>query len=317
MENLQTVPIELGSQAWSAGNPLTFDFKNLPKMKGMAIPHVLSIDIEVDLDPSYTTAPTIFGHNNSIKTVSINDGAREWLPMGGSLNLLRAFERLENGKAYAPETILGNGTGNNRYIRRRFYWNPPKIFGQPSDGAYNTPYLSAAGGKVVLTCGQLTDISADCTAATGTVRVICNVARYYNKMIFPAFFPRQMQALSSGTAITQRALYAIVGLLNSTSFDAFAAGDVGAVTLDAAGDILMINGSAQSLTQGHNSDMAAGLEAIAGDPRDATYDVNARQLNLTTPTAGVTSSGPLMSEYFAVSAFITLAPTGDCLPKKL
>lgn len=286
MENLQTVPFLLGSQAWSAGNPLTFDFKNLPKTKGMWIPHVVALDIEVDMDPTYTTAPTIVGHNNAIKTVSINDGLREWMPMGGSLNVLRAFERLEIGRSYQPEALLGNASTNNRYIRRRFYWNPRNLIGQPSDGAYNTPYLSSAGGKVVLNCGQLTDMSADCTAATGTVRVVAHIARYPNKLIFPPYFPRQMQALVSGGAITQRALYGILGFLNSTSFDALAVGDIGDVTIDVGGDILMQAASSPALTAAHNADMETGaVDALAGDSRDATYDVNARQINLSTPTA--------------------------------
>jgi hypothetical protein len=286
MENLQTQSYLIASAAWSAGNPLQFLFQNLPKVKGKGIPHVISLDIVTALSPAYTTAPTTVGINAAIANISIKDGQREWFPMGGSGNMLRAFERLESGRPYIPEGLLGGGTGNPRYTRRRFYWNPPKMNGQPADGAYNLPFLSSIGGGVFLQCGALTDISADCTACTGTVYVFANVARFFNKLVFPAYYPRYLQPLNSGQALTKKALYGGIALLNSTSFDAFAAGDVGNVTLDNGGDVYLQTASSQALTAAHNADMDRGqIDSINGDPANATYDVNQRRVNLTTPTA--------------------------------
>lgn len=286
MENLQTVPWLLGTGTWAADAVLQFDFKGLPRTLGMAIPHALCLDFELDLDPTYTTAPTVVGHNAAIKTLSINDGQREWFPMGGGFNMLRAFERLETGRPALPDTLLGLGSTNNRYIRRRFWWNPPRLYGQPADGAYNCPFLNNGSGKIVATCGALTDISADCTAATGTLRVWAQLVRFYDKCLWPAYYTRQMNPVNSGNAITQRALYATIGLLNSTAFDAFAAGDVGNVILDAAGDPIMRQADTAALTAAHNADFGFGqIDSLNGDPRSATLDINQRQTNLTSGTA--------------------------------
>lgn len=285
MEGFQTMSIPLGSQAWAANSPLTFNMSKLPVTQGLAVPHVISFDFELDLDPVYTTAPTTFGHNAAIKTLSINDGQREWFPMGGGFNLLRAFERLETGKPLLPDALLGGGTGNNRFIRRRFFWNPPNLYGQPSDGAYNCPFL-AQSGVITVTCGALTDISADCTAATGTLRVYANVARYFNKLIFPAFYPRRIQPFATGQEFKQRALYGAAAFLNSVNFDAFAANDIGDVTINLSGDIPMLAGSAPALTAAFQADMRTfQIDSVMGEPRDATYDVAPRTTNLTTPTA--------------------------------
>lgn len=283
-EAFQPRPFLLAEKNWSASTSLEFPMTGLPPIVGAELPHVVSIDIELDLDPTYTTVPTNVQHNSALNALSIWDGQREWLPTSCDLNLLRATERMENGNIVGQDAILGNGSTNNRYIRRRFYWNPPSLYGQPADGAYNTAFLSKAG-MVRMNCSPLTAISADCTAATGKVRVFCNLVPYFDKLIFPAHFVRRLEGVTNGQIFTQNALYAWIAFLNSSSYDAFAAGDIGQVSLTFADQVLKAV-DAQALTASFNADFKKSLiEGVAGEPRDATYDVNARQVNLTTPTA--------------------------------
>lgn len=285
MEAFQLIPFDLGSQAWVAGNALTFSFQNLMPMIGMGIAHTCFIDMELQLTPTYTTAPTLQGLNAAISNLEIFDGLRQWTPQGGSFNMLRAFTRLENGRIILPDSVTNGASAGLRTIRQRFFFGDPMLYGMPSDSAMPNALLGQ-GGYARLTGSALTAISADTTVATGTVTLTAWQALYYNKIIFPAWYERQMQAVTSGQQFNQRALYAALGLVKSNLFAAFSAGDIGDVTIN-TGTALPISAiTSARLTAGHNADFRVGqLDGVIGDPRSATLDINARTMNGLTPTA--------------------------------
>ncbi len=285
MEANQLFPFDLGSQAWVASQPLTFSLQPLMNMIGTGIGHTVFIDMELQISPTYTTAPTLVGLNAAIANLEIFDGERQWLPAGASFNMLRAFERLENGRIILPDSVTNGASTGLRVIRRRFAWNPSVMYGQPSDGAMPNVLLNQ-GGYVRATCSALTAISADTTAATGTLSLTAWQSRQYTKLVFPSWYERQMLAISSGQQFNQRALYATLGFLNSSSFDAFTAGDIGDVTLNTGTELPMSAITSARLTAAHNADFGVGqFDAVNGDPRSATLDINSRTTNGGTPTA--------------------------------
>lgn len=284
MEGFQTEPFPVVTGGvWTAGSDLVVNLMNLPDLLGDAIAHVMNFDITLNLTPTYTTAPTNVGNNNAVKQVQLFDGSKEWLQQSG-FNALRAFERLEApGKLVIPDPLTNGGTGTPRYVRRRFSWGPPSM--KFADSVMPCSQLNQ-GGQFTLSAGALLDLSGDCTACTGTYDITANLIGLY-ELRFAPWYERIVLPLTNGTPVAMKALYAIIAAINSTSYDAFAAGDIGTVTIDG-----VLNGTlfkptkAQQLTMASNADAAAGqLDGINGDPANATNDVAMRQANLGTPTA--------------------------------
>lgn len=285
MEGFQLIPFDLGSQAWVANQPLMFSLQNLQTFIGMGIGHTVFFDFELQITPTYTTAPTIVGLNNAIAGLQIYDGERQWLPTGASFNMLRMFERVENGRIILPDPVTNGASAGLRVVRRRYAWAPPQMYGQPSDSAMPNAILNQ-GGYIQATCSPLTSISADTTAATGTLQITAWQARYFNKLVMPSWHERLMMAITNGQQFNQEALYSSIAFLNSSSFDAFAAGDIGNVTLNTGTEYPMSSIGASRLTAAHNADFMVGqFDPVNGDPLSATLDINGRTMNSGTPTA--------------------------------
>ncbi len=307
MEGFQSeaFPLITGG-TWTAGADFPVTLQNLPDLLGNAIAHVISFDITLNLTPTYTTAPTNVGHNFAVRQVQLFDGERDWIQQCG-FNALRAFERGENRKLLLPDAILGNGSTNPRYIRRRLSFGPPGM--KWEDGLMPCSQLNQ-GGLITLSAGALTDISADCTASTGTYDITANLVGLQELRI-PPWYQRIMLPLTNGTPVSQKALYALIMMINSTSYDAFAAGDLGNISLDGVeGGVLLKPTKAQQLTLTAQADAGNGnFDVPTGDPANATYDVNARQLNLTTPTAFAAQALDLqLAQWLAKDARITKLP---------
>lgn len=285
MEGFQPMKYDLGTQTFAAGQALTFPLKSLPVQLNQALPHMIAIDVTVALTPTYTTAPTLVQMQNAIKNFSFYDGLREWFPQGGTGNVIRGFGRLQVGDSVVPETLLGAGTGNPKYMKYRIWLNPKNLEGQPADSAFAFAYLAAGGGRITVTCPALLDLSADCTACTGSYQVEAVYVNYYDKLVFPAYHTWQMFPVTSAQIFTQRALYTYLAGVKSTSFDAITAGFFGNVTLNFSGYLPLQTIPASSLVMAFQADHGRAQFGIAGEPINATYDVASRQVNLTTPTA--------------------------------
>ena len=296
MQSFQTTPLKLPTQQWVAGATLTFDLKGLKTKAGAAILHATSIDVEVALTSAYTTAPTNVGQNAAINRVEVFDGERQ-LVINTGFNGLRVFERLMNGGIIMPDMILGGGTGNPRYIRRRIYFGPPQFAGSPTDFCTACAQLTN-GGTVTVTCGALTDISADCTSASGPVNVTVNVVELYEVRICP-WVEFGVKAITADDIITGRALYAFLALLDSTAFGPFTVGDLTAVTVSTGVKDMLSAVNVAALNAAYQADwMRGSIDTVMGEQRNVTYDVSPRQLNLTAPTAAeasVANLQPLLS----------------------
>lgn len=281
----QPMLYDLGTQDFVAGQTLSFPFKTLPVMLNQALPHAIFADVIVTLTPAYTTAPTLVQLQNAIKNFSFFDGLREWFPQGGTGNMIRSFGRLQVGDSVLPESLLGAGTGNPKYMKFRIYLNPKTLIGQPADSAYAFAFLAAGGGRIAVTCPALLDLSGDCTACTGQYSVKIGYVNYFDKLVFPGYHTWQMQAVASGQTFTQRALYTYLAGVKSTAFDAITAGFFGNVTLNFSGYLPLQTIPSTHLIAAFQADMQRAQFGIAGEPINATYDVASRQVNLTTPTA--------------------------------
>jgi hypothetical protein len=285
MENFQyyhhPLPSQSATLSANTGNT-TVRLRDLPVTVGARLVHVVGFHFEIDLDPTYTAVPTVIGHNNIFKSIEVNDGTQ--VRFQGNGNDLRFFERLEQGGHPVAEALTGNATTNNRYWSRTFYFGPPSMAGFPTDFAY--PCAALDTGEIKITWGNLTDISADTTAATVVVTVTA-ICVLLDKVRIPPFYERRVYNLSgSDTPLTGRALFAYLSLANSTSYDAFTAGDIAQVNFDSGTAQIVPGVQAAVLWKLYNRDFARGeFQGIAGDPRSATLDVNTRTLNLGTPTA--------------------------------
>jgi len=294
----QTINYPLPSQTFAAGGQSVVRMRDLPLQLYGRITHLAALHLEVTLTPAYTTAPTVVGHNALFNRLEFFDGQQ--VRFSGDGNALRQFERLENGGNRVMEALTNVGTGNPRYFSRTLYLGPPNFAGAPTD--FVMPVCALENGELRIKWGALTDLSADCTAATATVRVTA-VLVLLDEIRVPPFYERQVYTLGSNDSpIAGRGLYAFVAACNSSSYDAFAAADLANVTIDTGLGQAVPGTDARVLAKLYNQQYGKGsLDGIAGDPNNATYDVNDRIVNLGTPTA------------FAAQA-LDLAPLLWCVP---
>lgn len=283
-EAFALVPVTLPTVAWSAGQPVQVPFQNLQALIDGAVAHTVYLDVELNLDPSYTTAPTNVGHNAAVSEVLINDGEVQLLS-GVGFNGQRLFERGFHGGLVLPDPLTQGGTGNPRCIRRRFFFGPPNMLFAPTDFAKPNALLSN-GGFIQFRCGALTDISADCTAATGDVTVTAWQALLLDEVRIPPRVEFKIENYLTGQNLTQAALYAFFAFINSSSYDAIGAGDFGDIEVKTGIGSPFSAVPVEAITAAFQADFARGqFDGVMGEPRDATYDVAMRQANLGSPTA--------------------------------
>lgn len=282
MKNFQTIMFPVKTLTWSAGGYDIVELQRIPTKVGDRLVHVVALHMRAVVTPTYTTAPTIVGHNALVAGLEIFDGSQT--RFNSSFNALRFHERFENGGIAIPEALTNGGTGNPRYFTRSFYFGPPHWEGSPTDWAF--PAAALENGELRVRYGALTDISADTTANTATLYVYAECI-LFDQLRIPPLFERQLYtAPGSDYQILGRGLYCNLFLGNSTSYDAFAAGDVGTVQVLTGQYDAVPNALAQVLTDGYNRMWARGdIGGLTGDPANATYDVAQRVVNGGTPTA--------------------------------
>lgn len=281
IQQLDDITLTLGT----APQQRTINLKDLEqRILDNKYAHLYALGIESKLTPTFTTTPTVVGHNSSTSDIEFSDG--EDVLFKGQGNDLRMFERLENGGDLISEVIQTTST-NPRWIRRIIELGPAQLQGSPIDFA--RPCAEFVNGYLKLTGSALTDISADCTAATLVYRVYAYMMPS-DELRFPAKYQRQVVANGgTGTKIVGQAAYAFLGAVKATGaagYTAFAAGDFGRVSVRTGTMRPVQNVSAPVLTGAYNQSFRRGeVSPIAGEPNDATFDVNWRQVNLTSPTA--------------------------------
>lgn len=281
-KGFQTIQFPLPTQTFAAGGRSVVRLRDLPAELFGRIAHLAGIHLTVDLDPTYTTAPTVVGHNALFSRIELFDGQQ--VRFTGNGNDLRMFERLENGGSRAMEALTNGGSTNNRYWSRYLSLGPPNMAGSPTDFVF--PCAALENGELRINWGALTDISADTTAATATVYVTA-VLVLLDEIRIPPFYERQTYSLAGADSpIPGRCLALFMGLCNSNAYDAFTAGDIDNVTVGTGLGDVVPSVDASALTHLFNQMWGRGsVDGIAGDPFNATYDVNNRIVNLGTPTA--------------------------------
>lgn len=305
MKNGQLVPYQLPSVTWAAGGSATLSLRDLPRQLAGRIAHLVSLNIEVDVDPTFTTAPTIQGLQTVVSNMIIRDGRN--ILFQGSFNYLRVFEAYENGgRVINPDPDTNSGSTNNFYYARTWHAGPPLFAGAPSD--FMIPCASLENGEVSFTFGALTDISADTTAAT----VALNVTAWLwaaDELRIPPVVERNNYPMGSAVDVplTGRALYPYLCLLNSTGVDAITAADMGDITIDTGTSQPISAIASEVLGRAYNAQMRQGqFGIVAGEPRAATDD-NLSVKNSGTPTA-------LVAATFAIQP-VLWCPEGTMISK--
>ncbi len=298
--NYQLIPFKLTGKTYDAGNNFSIPLDQLPVRGVDGRPLALvKVILEATLTPSFTTAPTVIGQNNIVKQLSFNDGRATRFNYPGGFNDVRFFERLENGRLPYADAPTNNGTGNPIYFKRVITMGPPRMAGSPGD--FMVACSALKGGSIDGVWGALADLSADATAATGSIAAIAMLA-YVDDIPVAPFYERKRQAISNDQLISGPAAYAFLGLANSTALDAFASNDLGDVSVSVGSGALFSGIAAELLAHAYNEDFAAGaIGGLVGEPRNATYDVAARIVNLGTPTA-------LMAQAFDLQPILWVPP---------
>lgn len=257
--------------------------EKLPPMLRNKVPHLVGFIHELDIDPTFTTAPVVNGLTTALRSLVMTaEGGRTMVDVTG-LDL-RAIEAYENcGNLVHPAPDLNSASTNNFLDCRSTDMGPGGYLGNPSDWAFPIALLDT--GSIQLEAPQLTDLSADCTAGTVVQRTFAMLIALDSIRIPPKMELKTWNTGGSALELGERALYHSLLMCNDADHGAIAAGDFGAITVvDRRGPIY--NGvHAAVLGRQFNSQCAPGqFGIIQGEPRAATDD-NLKIVNGATPTA--------------------------------
>lgn len=272
---------QLPSKTVSAGAVDTIEGKLLPKTLFGQICHHAQLNITVDFTPTYTTAPTFLGNNNVYTKFDFFDGSLNRFT--GGLANLRNFERYALGKNINADADQDTASAAQRTIRRTMHAGPPNYAGSDSDFAIPCGMLDNAEWR--LQCGALTDISADTTVLTGTLRTTSGLVLLPAEARIPPVYERKVSsATGSDTQLQGRALYDAI-FLTDTDQSTIAAGDVAAINLDLGQGLIVPGINAKDVLAMFLADKAQGdFSNIMGEP-SAAGDDNVKQVNRASPTA--------------------------------
>lgn len=281
---------QLPSQSFSAGGRVNVSLRDLPVSLRGRIPHARSIIFEVDFAPTYTTAPTTVGNNKVVSSVDIWDG-RVSRFIGG-FNQLRGHERINTGETRLPDADTDLASTNARYLRRVFHFGPPQMAGWDAHD-FVMPTGALQAGELRIQFGALTDVSADTTAITGTVRIFVDLEPLDEVRVPPSYVVQPYSLSTKDNTLPGRALIVSIYGFDSTSYGAFTAGDVGNVSLDLGAGPVISAVLASVLTAKYQDDFGRGeVGVFGGDPRSANDD-NAKMVNHASPTALAASTADL------------------------
>jgi hypothetical protein len=271
----------LASLAISASAKLKAPLRDLESQLGNAFLHLVGFNITAYLTCTYTAVPTQVGHNNLLAQVRFKDGVSQLWQLGG--NSMRIMEKVEAGRAIIPEAETDNTSTNPRYFSRFFPLGPLGFAGGFKD--FCRPCAALKNGTLEIDLGALTDISADTTAMSGTIEVEAVLVAREDIVVGPKV-ERREDDISNNDKLNGTALYTHLALVTGSDYASFAAGEIGNVTVKSGTKTLVPAASAAKLWRTHQLVQQAGLVGGAqGEPVNATYDTNTKEVNLGTPTA--------------------------------
>lgn len=262
--------------------------EKLPPMVRGRVAHSIGFMVELDLDPTFTTAPDQVGNANSLRSVQFTaEGGRLMVQgAGGGFQGpdLRALEAYENsGRLVTPDPDLNGGSTNNFYSTRVLDFGPGGFIGNPSDFAMPNVLMDTA--VLSLEAPALTDISADTTAGTVIQRTFVLMIPLQSIRIPPKVEVRAFSVSGNALELGERALYLSLFYCDSASHGAIAGGDFNNFTLVDRDGPVFNSVPAEILGRQYAAQNAAGqFGIIQGEPR-AAQDDNYKVVNGATPTA--------------------------------
>ena len=283
----QLIPIPVKTLNWSASGRDTIDLSGLvPTMAGLVC-NVEAITFDVDFTPTLS-AGTIKPEEvqNVIKTLTIKDGVRTLFD--GSFASLRQFEMLERGKLSQPDNDLLATTERGGFGR---VWRvSPPFAANPDD--FKIPAAVFKGGRISVTYGALTDMTANLTALTAVIQPIVWVSLSHDVILSP-MLERYEVLGTNGVAQSLEAMYLFAAMANSAAFDAITAGDFANITVIGNG-ISQEAIAAAALTRAYYDAMGSGhVTELAGENRAAPDD-NAKVVTGTAVAASLLGLQPIL-----------------------
>lgn len=271
----------LPSKTCSAGATDTIEGKLLPKTLFGEICHHAQLNITVDYTPTTTALPTFLGNNNIYTKFDFFDGSLNRFT--GGLAQLRNFERYSEGNNINADADQDTASAAQRTVRRTMHAGPSNYLGADSDFAIPCGMLDNAEWR--LQNGALTDIAADCTAYTGTLRATSGMILFPAEVRIPPVYERKTaSATGADTQMQGRALYDSI-FLQDTDQSTIAAGDVAAINLDLGKGLIVPGINAKDVLAMYLADQKRGdFSNIMGEP-SAAGDDNVKQVNRASPTA--------------------------------
>ena len=250
--------------------------------------HVTGFVVAIDLDPTFTTAPTIVELSKALANLIFKaDSGRVAVNLSGPD--LRAMEAYENGgKLVVPDADLTSGSTNNFYATRYVNFAPLGYAGGDDDFALPVALLGEA--TLDLTYPAFTDVSADGTAGTVRVRIFAMCVGLNRVNIPPKFDLRSFAAAGNAVELGERSLITHALLCDSAAHAAITAGDFANLSFrDREGDFLSAVPAAVLTSMYWAQNRTGQLGIIQGEPQAATDD-NLKIVNGASPTAVVGAS---------------------------
>lgn len=275
---------QLPTPTYSAGGAFTQPLQNLPQQLFGRWVHLVEFLFRNVLTPTFSAGTIgIIGTMNLVTKCDFFDGSI--LRFQGGYNALRFKERLNNCGNNVADPDVTPATTVARPFNRVLTVGPSRMAGFPSDFAIPTGMLKS--GELRFSFGSTSDVAtpsgATVSAVTGTVAVVAKLV-LLDEIRIPPLYQFQSQAFSAADfLIAGRGLYTEIGLYPVNNYSsttaAFAAGDLGNITLDMGYGYVVPGIDAKDLTLSFNDDFNRGdLLGVQGEPQGA-QDVSTKQVD--------------------------------------
>jgi hypothetical protein len=294
---MQIIGFPLRSLTYAAGGNDVVTLRDLPKTYQGRLPHLIGIAFDVDYTPTYTTAPTVYGANNIVKQCDFWDG--NMFRFQGGFNHMRFKDRLEACGTKIADQDLDTASATVRTHKRFLAVGPTNFANWMTDFGIPTGMLE--NGELRIQYGALTDVSADTTVLTATIRPVAICILRDEIGIPPAYQFINQSVTAADINISGRALYDKLALLDSaTAYGAITAGDFSNVRVDlGSGDVVPgVDASTLDLVMQYLYE-AGDFAAFKGEPRNAQDDAT-KVANRSSPTAIVGQTADLSPILFTL-----------------
>lgn len=264
----QKIEYPLPVATFQAGSNASVDTSGIPAQLGGRITHVVGFKFVGTATPTLSSGSlTPEELQRFVRSIQIKDGTQR-IYFQGSMASLRLTDALERGflNVAEPDAILTNEQGE---FIREFNFAPagmkcPEDFVQPGAIFRN--------GGVMFGWGALSDVDANLTALTASIRVFA-ILTLNDEVKLGALVERVESPVNNGNPINGEGLITDLALCNSASLDAIAAGDFANVQVQVEGfqrDAIHV-ADLEKMYSG-DKNIPSGLSVIHGEPRTVTDD---------------------------------------------